>query len=146
VRVLAVQVPLSLLDGRSPHDAVDAPRWIVGGMEMGEPDDHIRIEDGCAEAARDALSRATLHALSVPRGSEWLGHAQAIWLKGGARGRQRLSRGRRGGSAAGGVTATRVFVRRSSASFPADRPHHPAARIAAGLARRWSSGRSRRAV
>jgi gamma-glutamyltranspeptidase len=78
-----VQVLLSLLDGRSPQDAVDAPRWIVGGMEIGERDDHIRIEDGCAEPARDALSRATLHALTVPRGSEWLGHAQAIWLRGG---------------------------------------------------------------
>jgi gamma-glutamyltranspeptidase len=76
-----VQVLLALLDGRSPQDAVDAPRWIVGGMEIGEPDDNIRIEDGCAESARDALSRASLHALTVPRGSEWLGHAQAIWLR-----------------------------------------------------------------
>jgi gamma-glutamyltranspeptidase/glutathione hydrolase len=78
-----VQVLLGLLEGRSPQDVVDAPRWIVGGMEIGERDDHIRIEDGCSEATRDALSRATLHALGVPRGSEWLGHAQAIWLKGG---------------------------------------------------------------
>jgi gamma-glutamyltranspeptidase len=78
-----VQVLLGLLDGRSPQDAVDAPRWIVGGMEIGERDDMIRIEDGCAEPARRALSRATLHALRLPRGSEWLGHAQAIWLPGG---------------------------------------------------------------
>jgi gamma-glutamyltranspeptidase len=76
-----VQVLLALLVGRSPQDAVDAPRWIVGGMEIGEPDDNIRIEDGCAESARDALSRASLHALTVPRGSEWLGHAQAIWMR-----------------------------------------------------------------
>jgi gamma-glutamyltranspeptidase len=80
-----VQVLLALLDGRSPQDAVDAPRWIVGGMVIGERDDSIRIEDGCPRAARDALSRATLHALTVPRGSEWLGHAQAIWLRGGCR-------------------------------------------------------------
>jgi gamma-glutamyltranspeptidase len=78
-----VQVLLGLLDGRPPQGAVDAPRWIVGGMEIGERDDHIRIEEGCAPAARDALSRATLHALTVPRGSEWLGHAQAIWLQDG---------------------------------------------------------------
>jgi gamma-glutamyltranspeptidase/glutathione hydrolase len=78
-----VQVLLGLLDGRSPQDAVDAPRWIVGGMEIGERDDNIRVEDGCAESSRDALARATLHALTVPRGSEWLGHAQAIWLRGG---------------------------------------------------------------
>jgi gamma-glutamyltranspeptidase/glutathione hydrolase len=78
-----VQLLLGLLDGRSPQEAVDAPRWIVGGMEIGERDDMIRIEDGCADSARRALSRATLHALSLPRGSEWLGHAQAIWLLGG---------------------------------------------------------------
>jgi gamma-glutamyltranspeptidase/glutathione hydrolase len=78
-----VQVLLGLLDGRSPQDAVDAPRWIVGGMEMGERDDTIRVEDGCDEPARDALSRATLRAQAVPRGSEWLGHAQAIWLRDG---------------------------------------------------------------
>ncbi len=78
-----VQVLLGLLDGQPPQDAVDAPRWIVGGMEIGERDDMIRIEEGCADPARDALSRATLHALSLPRGSEWLGHAQAIWLAGG---------------------------------------------------------------
>ena len=55
-------------------------------MEIGERDDMIRIEDGCAAPARDALSRATLHALSLPRGSEWLGHAQVIWLPGGGAG------------------------------------------------------------
>jgi gamma-glutamyltranspeptidase len=38
-----VQVLLGLLDGRSPQDAVGAPRWIVGGMEIGERDDNIRI-------------------------------------------------------------------------------------------------------
>jgi gamma-glutamyltranspeptidase len=78
-----LQVLLALLNGRSPQDAVDAPRWIVGGMEIGERNDNIRVEDGCAESARDALSRATLHVLTVPRGSDWLGHAQAIWLRGG---------------------------------------------------------------
>jgi hypothetical protein len=52
-------------------------------MEIGERDDHIRIEEGCAESARDALLRATLQAVTLPRGSEWLGHAQAIWLRGG---------------------------------------------------------------
>jgi gamma-glutamyltranspeptidase len=76
-----VQVLLRLLAGRPPQEAVDAPRWVVGGIEIGEPDDMIRIEDGCADATRDALARATLNPLPVPRGSEWLGHAQAIWLR-----------------------------------------------------------------
>jgi gamma-glutamyltranspeptidase len=29
-----VQVLLGLLDGRGAQEAVDAPRWIVGGMEV----------------------------------------------------------------------------------------------------------------
>jgi len=76
-----VQVLLRLLAGQPAQAAVDAPRWVVGGIEIGEPDDMIRIEDGCADTARDALARATLNPLPVPRGSEWLGHAQAIWLR-----------------------------------------------------------------
>jgi hypothetical protein len=43
----------------------------------------IRVEDRCDPSARAALSRATLRALTVPRGSEWLGHAQVVWLDGG---------------------------------------------------------------
>jgi gamma-glutamyltranspeptidase len=75
------QVLLRLLAGAAPQAAVDAPRWIVGGMELGEPDDTIRIEDGCGAAARDALARAGLRVVPVPRDSDWLGHAQAIWLE-----------------------------------------------------------------
>jgi gamma-glutamyltranspeptidase/glutathione hydrolase len=41
-----VQVLLGLLDGRSPQDAVDAPRWIVGGMEIGERDDNKHPDRG----------------------------------------------------------------------------------------------------
>jgi gamma-glutamyltranspeptidase/glutathione hydrolase len=78
-----VQVLLRLLSGQPAQDAVDAPRWIVGGMEVGEPDDTIRIEDGCAEATRQALGAAGLRLIDVPRRSDWLGHAQAIWLDGG---------------------------------------------------------------
>jgi gamma-glutamyltranspeptidase/glutathione hydrolase len=76
-----VQVLLRLLAGHSPQEAVDAPRWIVGGMEAGEPDDLIRIEEGCDGAARAALASAGLRVVEVPRDSGWLGHAQAIWLE-----------------------------------------------------------------
>ncbi len=77
---ILVQVLLRLLGGDSPQEAVDAPRWIAGGMEMGELDDTIRIEDGCSAAARAALARARLRVFDLPRDSEWLGHAQALWL------------------------------------------------------------------
>jgi gamma-glutamyltranspeptidase len=78
-----VQVLLRLLSGLPAQAAVDAPRWIVGGMEVGEPDDTIRIEDGRAEPTRQALGAAGLRLIGVPRGSDWLGHAQAIWLAAG---------------------------------------------------------------
>jgi gamma-glutamyltranspeptidase len=65
-------VLLHLLGGASPQAAVDAPRWIVGGMELGEPNGTIRVESG---------SRAVLPgAVEIPRGDEVFGHAQAIWL------------------------------------------------------------------
>jgi gamma-glutamyltranspeptidase/glutathione hydrolase len=80
-----VQVLLRLLAGRTPQEAVDAPRWVVGGMDLGEPGDVIRVEDGCAGPARAALERARLRPEPVPRGSDWLGHAQAIWLGDGLR-------------------------------------------------------------
>jgi gamma-glutamyltranspeptidase/glutathione hydrolase len=75
------QLLLRLLAGATPQAAVDAPRWIVGGMEVGEPDDTIRIEQGCGAAAREALAGAGLPLVDVPLGSDWLGHAQAIWLE-----------------------------------------------------------------
>jgi hypothetical protein len=49
-------------------------------MEPGEADDTARIEDGVAPEAREALRRARFRMCDEPRDSEWLGHAQAIWL------------------------------------------------------------------
>jgi hypothetical protein len=49
-------------------------------MTAGERDDTIRIEDGVAPAARAALERAGMRLVDVPARSDWLGHAQAIWL------------------------------------------------------------------
>jgi gamma-glutamyltranspeptidase/glutathione hydrolase len=66
------QVLLRLLAGASPQEAVDAPRFIAGGMELGEPDGTLRIEAGCEAVLPGALE--------VPRGDEVFGHAQAIWL------------------------------------------------------------------
>jgi gamma-glutamyltranspeptidase/glutathione hydrolase len=73
------QVLLRLLAGAEPQAAVDAPRWVVGGMEAAEREDTVRLEAGCPPEARAALGRSGLHVVDVPRGSDLLGHAQAIW-------------------------------------------------------------------
>jgi gamma-glutamyltranspeptidase/glutathione hydrolase len=75
-----VQVLLRLLAGEDPQAAVDAPRWLVGGLRAGERDSTVLMEDGCREAARTALARAGLPIVELPRWSGRLGHAQAIWL------------------------------------------------------------------
>jgi gamma-glutamyltranspeptidase/glutathione hydrolase len=80
---ILAQVLLRLRAGATPQDAVDAPRWIVGGMALGEPDDTLRIEAGVSTSTRAALDRAGLRIVDVPRDSEWLGHAQAIWCEPG---------------------------------------------------------------
>ncbi len=75
---ILVQVLLRLLAGERPQAAVDAPRWVVGGIAAGERDDAVRVEEGVAVAARAALERARLPLDVVPRRSELLGHAQAV--------------------------------------------------------------------
>jgi gamma-glutamyltranspeptidase len=76
---ILTQVLLRLLRGDVPQHAVDEPRWIVGGMELGERDDTVRIEDGVPFTAHGALAGAGIPVIEEPRGSEWMGHAQAIW-------------------------------------------------------------------
>jgi gamma-glutamyltranspeptidase len=75
-----VQVLAALLGGRTAQAAVDAPRFIVGAMDTGQREDTIHVESGCSPAALEALARTTLDQTPVPRGSDLLGHAQAIWL------------------------------------------------------------------
>jgi gamma-glutamyltranspeptidase len=75
-----VQVLAALLGGATAQAAVDAPRFIVGAMDTGQREDTVHIELSCSPAALDALRRATPDQTPVPRGSDLLGHAQAIWL------------------------------------------------------------------
>jgi gamma-glutamyltranspeptidase/glutathione hydrolase len=76
-----VQVLLRLLDDATPQDAVDAPRWVVGALEAGEADGTVRIEQGVDAEAQRALRAPGLTVLSVARGSDDVGHAQAIWTE-----------------------------------------------------------------
>jgi len=76
------QVLLRLLGGASAQEAVSAPRCVVGSLELGEPDDTVRLEGGIPAAARRSLEEAGMPTLDVPRHSEDLGHVQAIWPAG----------------------------------------------------------------
>jgi gamma-glutamyltranspeptidase len=76
-----VQVLARLLVGETAQAAVDAPRWIVGAMDIGQREDTIHIEAGCDEMTRAALARAAPDHTPIERGSDILGHAQAIWLE-----------------------------------------------------------------
>jgi gamma-glutamyltranspeptidase/glutathione hydrolase len=70
------QVLLRLLGGATLAEAVAAPRWVVGGLEVGQPEDTISFEtDLCAEAA-EALAATGAPLVRLPPGSEWVGHAQ----------------------------------------------------------------------
>jgi gamma-glutamyltranspeptidase len=76
-----VQVLARLLAGDVAQAAVDAPRWIAGAMDLGQREDTVHIEAGCDETTRTALARADSDQTTVERGSDVLGHAQAIWLE-----------------------------------------------------------------
>jgi gamma-glutamyltranspeptidase/glutathione hydrolase len=78
-----VQVLLRLLSGATPQEAVDEPRWVVGAREPGDADGTVRIEQGVGERARRALGGPGLAPREIERGSDDVGHVQAIWTEPG---------------------------------------------------------------
>jgi gamma-glutamyltranspeptidase/glutathione hydrolase len=77
-----VQLLLRLLAGAGAQAAVDAPRWIAGGIEIARPGTGVRVEEGVPAAARRSLADAGAgEQTPLPRHSEAAGHAQAIWLR-----------------------------------------------------------------
>ena len=80
---IITQVLLRLLAGMSADEAVAAPRFAVGPMQEGEPEDLARVEEDCVPAVGAALDAVGLATIVEPRHSEWLGQAQAIWCEAG---------------------------------------------------------------
>ncbi|MCW2884384.1 MAG: Gamma-glutamyltransferase [Streptosporangiaceae bacterium] len=79
------QLLLRLLGGDGPADAVAAPRWIVGGLELGQPEDTISMEADVAAPARASLAATGAPRTELPALSEWAGHAQSVAVhQGGA--------------------------------------------------------------
>ena len=72
-----VQVLTRLLAGQAAQAAVDAPRWIVGAMDLGQREDTIHVEAGCDESTRAAsprtrpLSRGAATSSAMRRRSGW---------------------------------------------------------------------------
>ncbi|HET9720364.1 MAG TPA: gamma-glutamyltransferase [Solirubrobacteraceae bacterium] len=76
------QVLLRMIAGTSPEQAVAAPRFAVGPMELGEPPGTARFEEDCDPAVPAALTSAGFDPVAVPVHSDYLGHVQAIWTEG----------------------------------------------------------------
>jgi gamma-glutamyltranspeptidase/glutathione hydrolase len=72
------QLLLHQLDGASPAEAVAAPRWIVGGLEVGQRENTVSIEVDVAVPARISLAATGAPITELPAHSEWVGHAQAV--------------------------------------------------------------------
>ena len=79
---ILAQVLLRVLSGLSAQAAVGAPRWIVGGIDVGESDDTIRLEEDLDDSAATALRTAHAHVVEVGAHDEVAGHTQAIVIGG----------------------------------------------------------------
>ncbi|WP_431900502.1 gamma-glutamyltransferase family protein [Nonomuraea sp. bgisy101] len=73
---ILTQVLLRLLEGADPAAAVAAPRFVVGGLEVGQREDTISAEADLPELGELAATGAPL--VELPSRSEWVGHAQVV--------------------------------------------------------------------
>jgi gamma-glutamyltranspeptidase len=62
--------------GLDPAEAVAAPRWLVGGLDVG--DDWVLAEEDVPQSVLDDLNAGGLPTVTLPRLSGDLGHAHAI--------------------------------------------------------------------
>ncbi|PZG21875.1 gamma-glutamyltransferase family protein [Nonomuraea aridisoli] len=74
------QVLLRLLAGASTAEAVAAPRWVVGGMEVDDPEDTVSVEADAPARTVAALAATGAPMVRLPAGSELVGHAQVVAL------------------------------------------------------------------
>ncbi|MEV2272598.1 gamma-glutamyltransferase family protein [Nonomuraea africana] len=73
---ILTQVLTRLFDGAHPASAVAAPRFVVGGLEVGQREDTVSAEADHAELAELAATGAPM--VTLPSRSEWVGHAQVV--------------------------------------------------------------------
>ena len=71
------QVLLRLFAGETPREAVAAPRWVVGGLEVDQFDEMAYVESPITASARESI-QSRLSVVDLPRHDEITGHAQAV--------------------------------------------------------------------
>jgi gamma-glutamyltranspeptidase/glutathione hydrolase len=77
--MIVAQVMSRLLEGASPQEAVDAPRWVVPAVE-GSEEPVILVEEAMDAAAREYLDAAGIPVEQIDGVDNRLGHAQAILI------------------------------------------------------------------
>ena len=72
------QVLLRMFTGADPVEAVRAPRWIVGGLSVGQNEETVHVEADVPPQVVAALAAADIPHETLPPRSESTGHAQLI--------------------------------------------------------------------
>ncbi|MEU8638123.1 gamma-glutamyltransferase [Amycolatopsis sp. NPDC048633] len=72
------QVLLGLLGGRTPREAVSAPRWVVGPRAPGDRSDTVHFEADVARATVTDLEGDGFPTREVPPRTEFLGHTNVV--------------------------------------------------------------------
>jgi len=71
------QVLLRLFAGETPREAVAAPRWVVGGLEVDQFDELAYVESPIVALARESI-QSRVSVVDLPRHDEITGHAQVV--------------------------------------------------------------------
>ena len=74
---ILTQVLLRLVAGETPHDAVAAPRWVVGGIEVDKIDETASVELSISAQALRSI-KARLPVVELSHHDEATGHAQVV--------------------------------------------------------------------
>ena len=72
------QVLLRLFEGAAVQEAVAAGRWVVGGLQTGDPEDMVQVEASVPDPAQASLREHGWPVRQLPAASEEVGHAQYV--------------------------------------------------------------------
>ena len=74
---IIAQVLLRLFEGASAQDAVSAPRWVVGGMDLGQPTNVAYLESRLGVEVRDSI-RSRMSTTMLDAFDDTTGHTQVV--------------------------------------------------------------------